>query len=92
MAFVKTKSKEKHKEQKQHRKKAKEKKEKKKEKKSINQDRRRARENTKEKQVLWTRQCLNNVQNCRKEEKKRSELSRIGCWTNGISYLKKNGG
>ena len=74
MAFVKTKSKEKHKEQKQHRKKAKEKKEKKKEKKSINQDRRRARENTKEKQVLWTRQCLNNVQNCRKEEKKRRAI------------------
>ena len=33
-------------------------------------DRRRAKENRKEKQVLWTRRCLNNVQNCRKKREK----------------------
>ena len=31
-------------------------------------DRRKTKENGKEKSVLWTRQCLNNVQNCRKEK------------------------
>ena len=31
-------------------------------------DRRKTKENRKEKQVLWTKRCLNNVQNCRKEK------------------------
>jgi len=37
-------------------------------------DRRRARGKRKEKQVLWTRQCLNNVQNCQKKKKKRRAI------------------
>ena len=67
---IKTKKKEKKlKEQKQQERKQKKKKKRKK-KSQLIKDRRKEKENRKQKQVPWTRQCLNNVQNCRKGKRR----------------------
>ena len=75
----KKKAKEKHKERKQQGKKAKKKKKKrgqyKKERERITQPNMEEvkKENRKEKEVLWTRQCLNHAHDCHKEKNKRED-------------------